>query len=125
MTGLLQTLGTVIPYPMAATIISQLDYQCLDPLGGERVRLRFEGRLLGRPVTWDATLCTLNACTPRAIRRFIEVGDTTADGVRLVVGLDVPSIDAPTLQKTVIMIRGWKNLRPGRHDYGEPKGGNP
>jgi hypothetical protein len=96
------------------------DYRCLDPLGGERVRVRFTGRLLGKPVTWDATLCTL--ASVGASRRFIDVGAATATGTRLLVGLDVPCIDAPTVLKTVIMIRGWKNLRPGRHDYGAPVG---
>lgn len=96
-------------------------FQCLDRLPGQRVRVRFAGHLLGAPVHWDATLLALPASGLPA-RRFIEVGETSPTGTTLTVGLDVPCIDAPTVLKTIIMIRGWKNLRPGRHEYGAPAG---
>lgn len=121
MTGLLHVSWCLGPENMSQTNVPDLMYECLDALGGDRVRVRFAGRLLGESVTWDATLCTLAAASHPA-RRFIEVGETTSEGTRLTVGLDVARIDRPTVLKTVIMIRGWKNLRPGRHDYGAPVG---
>ncbi|MCK9532138.1 MAG: hypothetical protein M0R77_16495 [Gammaproteobacteria bacterium] len=103
-----------------STETPEITYECLDPLGGPQVRVRFSGRLLGQAVLWDATLSTLAASG--RVRRFIEVGGSSPHGTLLAVGLDVPCIDGPTVLKTVIMIRGWKNLRPGRHEYGQPIG---
>jgi hypothetical protein len=36
------------------------------------------------------------------------------------VGLHVERIDPPTVRKAMIMIRRYKRLRRGRHEYGPP-----
>jgi hypothetical protein len=35
------------------------------------------------------------------------------------VGLAVPLIDAATVLRSMIMIRNYKRLRPGRHEFGD------
>jgi len=87
--------------------------------GGETLRVRFEGPFDGRQVRWDATLISL---PPGKQRNYIEIGDETTDGLSLTVGLNVPAIDLPTLRKTIMMIRQYKRLRRGRHEYGAPPG---
>ncbi len=54
----------------------------------------------------------------QGVRQFIETVFSSGDQHRLTVVLDLPSIDTPALRKTVIMLRRWKRLRPGRHEYG-------
>jgi hypothetical protein len=106
------------------------DYEVLGPLGAARVRVRFLGTFVGTEVVWDATVVALQQChrdrppaslSQRAgqLRQFIEIGDQTPVGVRLTVGLAVRTIDEPTVRKTIVMIRNYKRLRRGRHEFGE------
>jgi len=43
----------------------------------------------------------------------------TFTGRRVV--LDIPRIDEPAILRTIIMIRNYKRLYPGRHEFGEPR----
>lgn len=102
-------------------------FECLSPLGQEQVHVRFTGRLGNQAVVWDATLMTLAAWSraqkpgaPATARQFIEIAAPRAGVGSLTVGLAVPVIDLPTVRKTVIMVRNYKRLRPGRQEYGEP-----
>jgi hypothetical protein len=112
------------------------DYKLLGPLEPERVRMRFTGRFQGRPVVWDATLATLGQVyrerlaadglppgTAMELRPFIHIaaapqGDAPCP---IHIGLAVERLDRPTLLKTVIMIRQYKRLAVGRHEFGEPR----
>ena len=100
-------------------------------VGGPRAHVRFLGVLQGQPVAWDAEILTLLAyyqeqvknLAPsehaRSVRSFIEVGAHGTHGVALGVGLGVALIDEATVLRTIIMIRNYKRLRPGRHEFGE------
>lgn len=97
--------------------------ELLDALGGSTLRLRFPGPFEGRTVTWDATFLALAAregCTEAAtsVGNFIEIGEDGPNGIPIRVGLQVARIDVPTIRKTIIMIRRYKRLCRGRHDYG-------
>ena len=94
---------------------SGADYQCLTPLDARAVRLRFIGRFRGQEVVWDAELLALGE---DAAAQFIEIGAPGPQGVALHVGLRRDRIDRPTLLKTLIMVRNYKRLRPGRHLFG-------
>lgn len=90
-------------------------YEVIESDGdGRRARIRFTGPFEGRVVTWDATVLSLAG---RAPGQFIEVGTPTPYGLALTVGLQAAVIDEPTLRKTVVMIRRYKGLRRGRHDF--------
>lgn len=91
--------------------------------------LRFNGPLEGREVVWCCTFVTLAAERERirreggrvdGLRNFIEIGEPGPSGVPLRVGLAVARIDRASIDKMMLMIRLYKNLRPGRHEYGEP-----
>lgn len=95
----------------------------LDEPGGTQLRLRFCGPFEGREVTWDALLITLDAWQrahpdSTIVQNFIDVGGETAEGIALTVGVQVDRIDLPAVRKTMMMIRQYKRLRPGRHLYG-------
>lgn len=89
----------------------------------------FDGSFNGKPVRWRCHLETL-ACAAsksrrRLLRQFIEISPqlTTDTGEVLElpvhVGLNVPEIDASVIEKTRIMIRNYKRLKVGRHEYGD------
>lgn len=96
----------------------------------ERVRVRFSGHFQGQPVVWDCEFVTLAAEYAErrkhrpgevgGVRNFIEIGKPESHGVPLRVGLGVACTDRPAIEKMIIMIRNYKRLHPGRHEYGEP-----
>lgn len=98
--------------------------ELLESAGGPRLRLRFRGNFEGRPVIWDATFTTLASWraehTPDLpMRNFIDIGNETAHGIELTVGLNVPCIDMPTIRKAILMVRQYKRLARGRLEFGE------
>jgi hypothetical protein len=76
--------------------------------------IRFVGPFRGVPVVWNARV----HCVAPGARRYIEVGARGTADIALAVGLDVSAIDEPTLRKTVTMVRQWKGLQAGRHEFG-------
>ena len=95
----------------------------------DRVELRFTGPFKGCDVVWHCEFVTLEAeltrlaqrgCElPDGLRNFIEVGELRPGGIPLRVGLALPCIDASAIDKMMLMIRLYKNLRCGRHEYGD------
>ncbi len=91
--------------------------------------LRFVGPFESRDVVWHCEFTTLAAelkclaqedpAAPASMRNFIEVGDPESHGVPVRVGLAVPRIDAPAIEKMILMMRLYRNLRRGRHEYGD------
>jgi hypothetical protein len=89
-------------------------------------KIRFAGMFQGAEVLWDATVMTLaryNALQaesrlPASRYRFIDIdprGDTTR---KIMIVLDLEKIDRPALLKTIIMVRKYKRLHTGRHEFG-------
>lgn len=93
------------------------DFLADTALDGPRARIRFIGRFEGEEVAWDAELIALAAAgTPAA--QYLEVGAPASCGVPMRIGLNVPCIDRPTVLKAVIMVRNYKRLHRGRHEFG-------
>lgn len=91
---------------------------CADTqLGGTLARLRFIGRYQGEDVVWLAELSALAAQDPAATQ-FLDIGAPTPHGIPIRIGLGVLSIDRPTAMKAVIMVRNYKLLQPGQHEFG-------
>jgi hypothetical protein len=96
-----------------------------------KVHVQFTGRLQNEELLWDATIQTLadyhnehfphpNDREERAkyVNSFIEVQTPQNHVAPLTVVLPVPMIDEPAIKKTIVMIRCYKRLRVGRHDFG-------
>lgn len=96
----------------------EADWVLLDKADGQQVRLRFHGPFEAREVTWDATFLALGVA-PEA-RNFIEIGEAGPLGIALQVGLRIPYFSQADILKTVMMVRRYKRLRRGRHEYGGP-----
>lgn len=97
--------------------------ELLEAPGGPCLRLYFDGCFESRQVTWDATFTTLaywqaEYAPNRPVRNFIDIGSETPHGIALTVGLDVPCIDLPTVRKAMLMVRQYKRLTRGRHEFG-------
>lgn len=100
-------------------------YELLSPLGALACHLRFTGPFQGKQVIWDAHLQTLayyvreHSLQDQDVRQFIEIGETGELGRPINIALKLPIIDQPAVLKTIIMIRQYKRLAPGRHEFGD------
>ncbi len=97
--------------------LAGVDYLCDSPLGEQTVRVRFIGRFEQQEVVWDAELIAL-AATAIEGAQFIDIGMPGERGLPIKIGLQVACIDRPTLHKALIMVRNYKGLRTGRHEFG-------
>lgn len=105
---------------MSHAAATSSDYHLLGPLGGTELRLRFRGPYAGHEVVWDAHFMTRAHYGSGTTRNFIDIGAEGPDGRHLLVVLDVDCFDTPTLSKAIIMVRQYRRLRPGRHEFGSP-----
>ncbi len=105
---------------------SSHDFECLTPLDGGYVRFRFSGEFMAESIIWDAHLYTLAyylyevahlSQSDASIRPFVHVGDMDKTMRKMEVGLNLPFIDEPAIVK--VMVRQYKRLVIGRHEYGE------
>lgn len=102
-------------------------YHLLEEPGPAQARFAFSGIYENREVVWDAALLTLahynaiQVSLRQPIQRiaFMEIGDETRHGRAIEVVLDIPHIDEPAILSTIIMIRNYKRLRHGRHEFVE------
>ena len=109
------------------TLARKEQYHALEPLGGQTTRIRFSGPFQGRTILWDTRLMTLRhyygTLTGRerreGVRQFINVGTVCSVTGFVTVALNVPRIDEPAVLKTLTMLRLWKRLAAGQHEYGE------
>jgi hypothetical protein len=104
------------------------DYIIAGQLHEQQAHVRFTGTFHGQAVVWDCEFVTLAGDAARAagaagtpdVRNYIEVAEAGPRGVPIRVGLAIARIDRPAIEKMIIMIRNYKNLHYGRHEYGEP-----
>ena len=104
------------------------DYELLSSVAEPFVHIRFSGIFEHKTTMWDALIYTLDsyynnnaspATSRDTARSFIDVGEMTPQGRRIVIGLDLDKIEQSTIIKTMIMIRQYKRLHTGRHEFGE------
>jgi hypothetical protein len=106
------------------------NFLALTPVPALTVHIKFTGKLNEQDVVWDATIQTLAAYLAENpptrslkktldLRSFMQVGPPQAGVSALKVVLAVPLIDEPTIKKTIIMIRCYKRLQVGYHEFGK------
>lgn len=106
---------------------AQADYALLSPLPGTLAHARFIGPFAGRDVLWDMQLMTLaryaqmyGRPTAEGLRGLMHIAPGSEHAYRLEVALNVPLIDEPSLRKTIVMMRNYKQLRLGLRTWPEP-----
>lgn len=115
-------------YPQARELHG-IRYNLIAPPDTGAAHFTFSGSFQNREIVWDTTLFTLThyhsdqpqSAEPVVRTAFLEIGDDTAYGRAIRVALDIPRIDEPAILRTIIMIRNYKRLRPGRHEFGGPR----
>jgi len=97
-----------------------MDYKLISSTSA-LAHIQFHGKLNNNNIIWDAKIQTLKsiAQTDIGIRQFIEIDSQGDDLKSISIGLNVHMISIPEILKTIIMITNYKNLNPGRHEYGE------
>ena len=101
-------------------------FELLEQSNEEWARIGFDGPFLGAQVNWEATVMTLahharglpRDARGRGLRQHMDVAPVKDGRGQITVVLAVPRIDLPVLRKTVIMVRQWRRLSAGRHEYG-------
>jgi len=87
--------------------------------GSGEARIRFIGQFEGEPVVWKARL---RALAPDGTGpQYLDIGPAEADGRPIEIGLAVPAIDEAVMLKTLIMVRNYRRLCPGRHEFAGPR----
>jgi len=101
---------------MSYTLIQQFD--------AEHVHLHFNGTFQGKNVTWDTHFFTLDKyaaeknLTSKTIKQVIQIEPGQKNTLKLTVALNIPVVNEPHIQKMMIMIKQYKNLSLGIHQYG-------
>jgi hypothetical protein len=106
------------------------NFLALSPIPALKVQLQFTGTLNEQEVIWDATIQTLAshlAENPQTkpsdknfvARSFMQVAAPQNSISTLKIVLAVPLIDEPTIKKTIIMVRCYKRLQVGYHEFGK------
>jgi hypothetical protein len=111
---------------------SPVDTSTISGVNTGKALFQFKGHFYGRPVTWQCTLQTLDQHyqemrqtgkiddkTPVSLRKFIHITDIDSPAPAINIGLDVETIDEPTIRKTIVMVHNYKKLHAGLHEYGE------
>ncbi len=87
-----------------------------------KIYIQFEGVFQGADIVWNACIRTVEDYSIRNEvasdpRQFICIN--IEGGVHFIeVALNIPLINQGVIERTIIMIRKYKRLQIGRHEYG-------
>ena len=100
----------------------QKNYLLKGELPSLKTYLQFEGVFNNQVVVWNACVCTIEeyAMDHEVLddpKQFIDI-QVKGDVHLLRVGLNVSLIDHAMLERTIIMVRKYKRLQQGLHEYG-------
>ena len=98
------------------------DYLLESELPASKVYIKFTGVFHGVSVVWNACIQTIDEYSQhneiaKDPMQFIDI-EVKGDVYFLQVGLNVSLIDKATIERTILMIRNYKRLHQGRHEYG-------
>lgn len=107
-----------------------MQYELVERQSDCCVKIRFPGVYNGVEVIWNARIQTLQdklrsnqkdkssdkeACS---LHQSIMISETV-QGYSIDIALNLKEIDVAAIKRTIIMIRKYKRLHPGLHEYGE------
>jgi len=75
-------------------------------------------------VTWNTHFFTLQGYIDqkniknKKLKQFIDIQPIETGVMKLEIALNISEINNPSIQKMMIMIKQYKNLSIGRHEYG-------
>jgi len=92
----------------------------------DETRLLFQGPFNGQTVKWQTHLMTCkyykllnNITNEKKIKQFINISPTSkVNHFEIMICLNIDQITKADILKTIIMIRQYKNLAIGTHEFG-------
>ena len=104
------------------------DHLLVNRLSDEHVHIKFIGYFQKQQLVWHAVIRTMHdyyeselkktSDDKFELRQFIDI-EKKDDGYRINLVLNLDKIDEAAIQKSIIMVRKYKRLSLGRHEYGE------
>jgi len=110
--------------------LSGRDYELLNKESTACVNIRFIGAFNNRHVVWNAKIQTLKnkfnarlqslaaGTEEHQLRQSIDISQNN-DHYAINIALNLQQIDEAAIKRTIIMIRKYKRLHSGCHEYGE------
>ena len=101
-----------------------MSYTLIEQVNSQYAHIKFEGPFQGKTVIWDTHFFTLDGYSAEnsdkqiITKQFINIKECNDDSMELTLALKISEINTPNIQKMMIMIKQYKNLALGRHDYG-------
>ena len=105
-----------------------IDYLFVDRVSDKHASVKFLGKFKQQTVVWDAIIRTLTDYYETELKylsdhsvelkQFIDI-EKKDTGYKIMLVLNLDKIDRAAIQKSIMMVRQYKRLDIGRHEYGE------
>jgi hypothetical protein len=105
-------------------MLSKKPYTLIKQFNSQSAHIKFKGPFMGKTVTWNTHFFTLKAymadknIKDTKLKQFIDIQADGSGMMKLTIALNVSEINKPNIHKMMIMIKQYKNLSLGRHEYG-------
>jgi len=106
-----------------ASLVKQNKFYLLaTEMPANKVYLQFEGVLNKKAVVWHTCIRTIDEYAEQHFvesdpKQFIDIKIDNKNYL-LEIALNIQQIDKAVIERTIIMMRKYKRLQPGRHEYG-------
>jgi len=94
---------------------SSSEFLCFSELPNTLVEVLFIGRFQDRDVVWEMRLRSIGE---QGKLSFMEITPDPSGNMLLKIELAVSMIDETIIKKTIIMIRNYRRIKVGRHEWG-------
>ena len=103
-----------------------MSYTLIHQFNTQHAHVKFTGSFKGEIVTWDTDFYTLEGFLEEEnindtnLKQFIDIRPLPLQSgvMKLTVVLNINKVNEPSIQKMMIMIKHYKKLSLGRHEYG-------
>lgn len=103
-----------------------MSYTLIKQDNEQHSHIEFNGQFQGKDVLWDTHFYSIKGyCSEKNIhetnmKQFIDIQQPESDNSRLqlTIALNINKVNHQNIQKMMIMIKQYKNLSLGRHEYG-------
>ena len=101
-----------------------MTYILIEQFDTQHSHIQFDGDFQGKTVTWNTDFFTLSGYNAdkniqdTKMKQFIQIEPTNSSTMKLTVVLNISEVNKPNIYKMMIMIKQYKNLSFGRHEYG-------
>ncbi len=101
-----------------------MSYVLIKKYDNQHTHIKFAGSFQDQAVTWDTHFFTLDGYNAQesikneSLKQFFHIESCGNDVFKLTIVLKIPEITEPNILKMMIMVRQYKNLTLGRHEYG-------